>query len=116
MTCPRCAGDAESDVTTWCADCERLYDVWVRTHAADIVWQSLIGMVIVSVCGLALPFLGVSKLIGAVGAFAGFGTIYGLSRVNRRRRRRQFLTAPLPRAYLPHPTAPILPPAPPGAK
>jgi hypothetical protein len=50
-----------------------------------------------------LPLLGVGKLIGAVGAFAGFGTMYGLARVTRRRRRRQFLEAALPRAYLPLP-------------
>ncbi len=103
MSCPRCAGDADSEVTAWCADCERLYDTWVRKHATDIVWQALSGMVVVTFFGLALPVLGVSTLVAAVGAFAGFGTIAGLSRLTRRKRRRQFLEAPLPRAYLPAP-------------
>jgi hypothetical protein len=103
MSCPRCAADAEGDVTAWCPDCERLYDTWVRKHASDIVWQALCGMVIVVFVGLVPPLLGVGKLIGAAGAFAGFGTIFGLSRLTRRKRRRQFLQAPLPRAYLPAP-------------
>ena len=104
MSCPRCADDADGDVTAWCAQCERHYDGWVRKHATDIVWQSLTGMVVVVAFGLGLPLLGVGNLVAALGAFAGFGTIYGLARLTRRRRRRQFLQAPLPRAYLPHVT------------
>jgi hypothetical protein len=104
--CARCSetspppGDARA---TWCKDCERLYDGWVRRHASDVVWHALAGTLIVSAVGVGLPLLGIGKLIAAVGAFAGFGTMYGLGRVNRRRRRRQFLQAPLPRAYLPAP-------------
>jgi hypothetical protein len=88
---------------TWCKQCEQLYDSWVRRHATDIVWQALVGTVIVSAVGLGLPILGVGTLVAAAGAFAGFGAIFGLSRLTRRRRRRQFLQAPLPRAYLPAP-------------
>lgn len=88
---------------TWCKDCEQLYDGWVRRHANDIVWQALIGTVIVSTVGVGLPILGVGTLVAAAGAFAGFGAVYGLSRLTRRRRRQQFLQAPLPRAYLPSP-------------
>jgi hypothetical protein len=102
-TCARCSGESESPTAKWCAECEKLYDSWSRRHAGDIVWQALIGTVIVSGVGIGLPLLGVGKLIAAVGAFAGFGTIFGLSRLTRRRRRRQFLQAPLPRAYLPLP-------------
>lgn len=67
------------------------------------MWQALAGTVVVSTIGLGLPLLGVGWLVAATGAFAGFGTIFGLARLNRRRRRRQFLQAPLPRAYLPLP-------------
>ena len=102
-TCARCHGEAEGPTAKWCTECERLYDGWSRKYASDIVWQALIGTVIVSGVGLGLPLLGVGKLIAAVGAFAGFGTVFGLSRLTRRRRRQQFLQAPLPRAYLPLP-------------
>ena len=102
-SCSRCAGDVDGPSTKWCKDCEQLYDKWVRRHANDIVWQALAGTVIVSIVGLGLPLLGVGSLVAAAGAFAGFGTILGLSRLTRRRRRRQFLQAPLPRAYLPAP-------------
>ena len=100
-SCTRCSGESEGAAAPWCKECERLYDQWSRRHATDIVWQSLIGTVIVSSVGIGLPLLGIGKLVAALGAFAGFGTIYGLSRVTRRKRRRQFLQAPLPRAYLP---------------
>lgn len=103
MTCPRCAGTSDSPTGTWCKECERLYDTWSRRHASDIVWQALLGTTIVSTVGIVLPLLGVGKLIAAVGAFAGFGTMFGLARLTRRRRRKQFLQAPLPRAYLPAP-------------
>jgi hypothetical protein len=102
-TCARCHAESDDSTATWCKDCERLYDKWSRRYSSDIVWQALIGTVIVSAVGVGLPLLGVGKLIGAVGAFAGFGTIFGLSRLTRRHRRRQFLQAPLPRAYLPLP-------------
>jgi hypothetical protein len=100
MACTRCGADT---TTAWCKDCELLYDQWVRQHAADIVWQVLAGMVVVLGCGIGVPVLGGPWLVGAGGAFAGFGTIFGLARWNRRRRRRQFLTAPLPQAYLANP-------------
>jgi hypothetical protein len=102
-TCARCSGTRDDSTATWCKDCEHLYDGWVRRHASDIVWQALCGTVILTAIGMGLPLLGVGKLVGALGAFAGFGTLYGLSRATRRRRRRQFLLAPLPRAYLPLP-------------
>jgi hypothetical protein len=122
-SCPRCHADIDAGarrdsagpvagarpmtlgvpVPTWCKDCEQLYDGWVRRYATDIVWQALVGTIVVSAVGLGLPILGVSTLVAAAGAFAGFGTIIGLSRVTRRRRRHQFLQAPLPRAYLPAP-------------
>jgi hypothetical protein len=105
MPCSRCAGETAAPTHTWCADCERLYDGWVRTHASDIVWQALLGGAVIMLFGLGLPLLGVGKLIAAVGAFLGFGTMAGLSRLTRRRRRQQFLEAPLPRAYLPAPPA-----------
>jgi len=102
-TCPRCAAALDAAPTKWCKDCEQLYDRWVRRHATDIVWQALSGTVIVSAIGLGLPLLGLGPLSAALGAFAGFGTLLGLSRLTRRLRRRQFLHASLPRAYLPAP-------------
>ena len=102
-SCSRCHGDRDATASPWCKECERLYDGWVRRHATDIVWQALVGTVIISAVGLGLPLLGVGTLVAAAGAFAGFGAVLGLSRLTRRRRRRQFLQAPLPRAYLPQP-------------
>ncbi len=114
MSCPRCgaaAGPALENEpaaialvrgrAAWCSECESNYDAWVRNHAADIVWPALGGMVVVATVGVGLPILGVGKLVAAVGAFGGFATVLALSRLTRRRRRRQFLVAPLPRAYLP---------------
>jgi hypothetical protein len=103
MACSRCGGETAAPSDRWCADCERLYDRWVRSHASDIVWQALMGGAVIMFFGLGLPLLGVGKLIAAVGAFLGFGTMAGLSWLTRRRRRQQFLAAPLPRAYLPAP-------------
>jgi hypothetical protein len=100
-TCARCSGTPEDSAATWCGACERMFDGWVRRYANDIVWQALCGTVILSAIALGLPLLGVGKLVGALGAFAGFGTLYGLARATRRRRRRQFLQTALPRAYLP---------------
>lgn len=102
-TCLRCAGTTDAPASKWCKECELLFDGWVRRHATDIVWQALAGTVIVSAVGIGLPLLGVGSLVAAAGAFAGFGTLFGLARLTRRRRRRQFLQAPLPRAYLPAP-------------
>jgi hypothetical protein len=87
----------------WCPDCEHLYDGWSRKHASDIVWQALAGGVVVASIGMGLPLLGIGWLVAATGAFAGFGTLFGLARLTRRRRRRQFLQSTLPRAYLPAP-------------
>ena len=103
--CARCEAASDGVASAWCKDCEALYDRWVRRHATDIVWQALVGTVIVSAVGLGLPVLGVGTLVAAVGAFAGFGAILGLSRATRRHRRRQFLATSLPRAYLPAPKA-----------
>ncbi|NVB77182.1 MAG: hypothetical protein HOV81_02200 [Kofleriaceae bacterium] len=116
MGCPRCGAESgpapETEPTAirlvrgraaWCSECESNYDVWVRKHAGDIVWPALCGMVVVAVVGVGLPILGVGSLVAALGAFAGFATVFALSRLTRRRRRRQFLLAPLPRAYLPAP-------------
>ncbi len=80
-----------------------MFDGWVRRYATDIVWQVLVGTAIVSGVAVGLPLLGVGTIVAAGGAFAGFGALFGLSRLTRRRRRRQFLQAPLPRAYLPAP-------------
>ena len=96
----RCGGESAQK---WCKDCEQQYDLWVRMHAADIVWQALAGGVVVCGIGVGLPLLGVGWLVAGSGAFAGFGTLYGLSRMTRRRRRHQFLQGALPRAYLPAP-------------
>lgn len=101
--CARCSSASDAPASKWCKDCELLYDGWVRKHATDIVWQALVGTVIVSAVAIGLPLLGVGALVGAAGAFAGFGALYGLARLTRWRRRRQFLQAPLPRAYLPAP-------------
>jgi len=100
--CARCKAESASGAK-WCKDCEQQFDGWSRQYAGDIVWQALIGTLIVSGVGLGLPLLGVGKLIAAVGAFAGFGTIVGLHTMTRRRRRQQFLATSLPRAYLPQP-------------
>ena len=99
MSCPRC--HAETDDERWCADCERAFDTWSRRHASDIIWSLMAGMVIVTSTAIVLPMLGVDWIIAAVGVFSGFGTLVGLHRANRRRRRRQFLRgAAMPRAYL----------------
>ncbi len=101
MACPRCAAD--SDGNRWCVDCERAYDTWSRRHASDIIWPLLAGGLIVSSTAVLLPMLGLDWIIAATGVFTGFGTLVGLARLNRRRRRRQFLAgAAMPRAYLPN--------------
>ena len=120
VSCPRC--DAAIDVAeqrahvgsvagsrpmtwgqpppSWCRDCERLYDQWVRRHATDIVWQALVGTTIITGIGIGLPLLGIGPLVAGVGACAGFGALFLMGRLTRRRRRQQFLEAALPRAYL----------------
>ena len=99
MACPKCTAETTDD--RWCADCERAYDTWSRRHATDIIWSLMAGMVIVTSTAIALPMLGVDWIVASVGVFTGFGTLVGLHRANRRRRRRQFLRgAAMPRAYL----------------
>jgi hypothetical protein len=103
MTCARC--HAEHSGKRWCAECERAYDGWVRQYASDMIVPALGGMVVVLAIGMGLPLLGASTLIAVLGAFGGFGTIFGLARANTFRRRRQFLRdGGVPRAYLPAPT------------
>jgi len=104
MTCSRCAAEHDGK-KRWCADCETAYDGWVRQYASDMIAPALGGMLVVLMCAMVLPLLGTSTLVAVGGAFAGFGTLAGMTRLNMRRRRRQFLKAPLPRAYLPEPRA-----------
>ena len=101
MKCDRCG--AEAATRTFCKECEQLYDRWSRRHASDIVWQALAGGLVIASIGVGLPLLGIGWLVASCGAFAGFGTLLGLSRLTRRRRRRQFVLTSLPRAYLPAP-------------
>jgi tetratricopeptide (TPR) repeat protein len=92
---------AETSDARWCTECEHAYDTWSRRHATDIIWSLMAAMVIVTSTAIVLPLLGVDWIIAAVGVFTGFGTLLGLHRANRRRRRRQFLRgAAIPRAYL----------------
>jgi len=100
MACARCGGELDGE-RAWCAACEQNYDLWLRQHASDIIAPTLLGTVFVLGFGMGLPLLGVGWLVAGVGAFAGFGALYGTFRLLRRRRRRQFLETPLPRAYLP---------------
>ncbi|CAN5853257.1 hypothetical protein BH11MYX3_BH11MYX3_04490 [soil metagenome] len=88
----------------WCVDCERLYDTWSRQYAADIVWQTGIGAIVAMLIGLGLPLLGFEPVIATVGVLAGFVTFMGVRRAGKHRRRQQFLSAALPRAYLPSKT------------
>ncbi len=78
--------------------------MWIRRHASDIVLPVLGGMLVITATGVGLPLLGFGWVIATSGVFAGFGTLLGLQRFGQRRRRRQFLQAPLPRAYLPSKT------------
>lgn len=104
MSCPRCRADAPTGRTGWCLECERQYDAWIRGYAGDIVVPVLSGMVILTTVAMLLPFLGLGPLVATLGVVAGFGTLAGTFRLRRRKRRRQFLTASLPRAYLPSKT------------
>lgn len=100
MSCPRCAVEANLLVTGWCRDCERAFGIWGRKYAGDLVSTVLVGMAIVLVGGMGLPLLGCSWLASASSIFVSFGAMLGLYQVHDRRRRRQFLDARLPRAYL----------------
>ncbi len=104
MACSRCHAEASTGAQGWCIDCERAYDSWIRGYAGDIVVPVLAGMGILTTIGMLLPFLGIGPLIATVGVFAGFGTLVGMFRLRRRKRRQQFLVASLPRAYLPSKT------------
>lgn len=104
MPCARCNTEAPLTKQGWCADCDRAFDKWVRQYASDVIWPLLTGMTIVTSVALVLPLLGVGSLIATLGVFSGFGSFYALARYNVRRRRRQFLTDSLPRAYLPSKT------------
>jgi hypothetical protein len=102
MTCARCGSEVDSSSPRkWCAACEAAYDTWVRRHASDIIPPMIAAMVVIAGLGLGLPLLGADWVAAACAIFAGSGTLVGLFRLSRRRRRRQFLVASLPRAYLP---------------
>jgi Flp pilus assembly protein TadB len=101
MACARCHAELPAGMSGWCADCERAYDTWIRGYAADIVVPALAAATIIMTIGVVLPVLGVGWLIATTGVFAGFGTMVGVFRLRRRRRRAQFLATSLPRAYLP---------------
>jgi hypothetical protein len=98
--CARCNGELDTQ-RSWCSDCEQGYDQWVRQHASDIIAPTLLATTIVAAFGMGLPLLGVGWLVASAGVFAGFGALYGTFRLLRRKRRKQFLETPLPRAYLP---------------
>jgi len=101
MQCARCEAEIDDD-RRWCPPCEVEYDAWSRRHATDIMWSALGGTVVVLAAGMLVPALGVSWLFALSGVFLGFGTIVGSYRLNRRRRRAQFLRGgSVPRAYLP---------------
>lgn len=100
MLCARCAADSVT-ASGWCAECERQQDAWSRQHAADIIWQAFTGAGIAMLFALGAPLLGMSPLLGIVGVLVGTGTFLGLRAWSKGRRRRQFLTSGLPRAYLP---------------
>lgn len=103
MPCSRCAAD-EVTASGWCASCEQQHDTWSRQHAADIIWQAFTGAGIAMLFGLGAPLLGLSPLLGIVGVLLGTGTFIGVRAWSKRRRRQQFLTSALPRAYLPSKT------------
>lgn len=102
MQCTRCATELDAKARgPWCAECERIYDTWSRQYAADIVKETGIGALVAMVIGLGLPLLGLEPLIGTLGVLAGFVTFLMARKVGRRKRRQQFLTSGVPRAYLP---------------
>ncbi len=101
MTCERCGVKLDRATPVWCADCERIYDTWVRQYAADIIWQAGSGAGLAMLIALGLPLLGITPIIGVGGVLLGAGTFLSLRHWGKRRRRRQFLVSGLPRAYLP---------------
>lgn len=103
-SCPRCQTETP-DRRRWCPVCEGVYDLWSRQYAADILWSVLGGAAVVMAIAIGIPLLGVPWLYASGGIFAGFGTLLGIHRYNRRRRRQQFLRdGVVPRAYLPSKT------------
>lgn len=98
----RCHDHADLPAGRWCTACEAQFDQWVRRHATDIVWAVLSGGCVLAVVGVLLPALGfgVGLASGVGAAVFGWGTVLGTYKFSRRYRRRQFLTGPLPRAYL----------------
>lgn len=78
-----------------------MYDTWSRKHATDILWQTGTGAFVAMIVGLGAPLLGLTPLLGIAGVLVGFGTFIGLRKWSNVRRRQQFLTASVPRAYLP---------------
>ncbi len=100
MGCPRC-GAEQVIASGWCRDCDVLHDTWVRQYAADILWQTGLGALVAMIIGLGLPLLGLEPIIGIAGVLVGTGTFLGLRVWGKARRRRQFLEASVPRAYLP---------------
>lgn len=103
VKCSRCAAELNGN-GLWCVDCENQYDGWVRKHAADILWQTGVGAAVAMLISLGLPLLGVEPVFATTGVLAGFGTFLGLRSWGKKRRRQQFLTGSLPRAYLPSKT------------
>lgn len=101
MACPHCAVPDNLLASGWCRDCERAYGIWGRRHAGDVVSIVLAGMVAGVAGGIGLPLLGLGWLISATSIFASLGAMLGVYQLHDRRRRRQFLAARLPRAYLP---------------
>ncbi len=104
MQCGRCDAELVPPIarSRWCKRCDLAYDGWSRQYAADIVWQVLGATTVVALVALGLPLLGLPTVLAGTGIFAGAGTLAALSRLNTRRRRKQFTTAgAVPRAYLP---------------
>ena len=104
MACPHCSVDNNLLASGWCRDCERAFGIWGRRHAADMVSTVMAGMAIVLTGGMGLPLLGFNWLISLSSIVVSFGAMLGLYQFHDRRRRRQFLEARLPRAYLPSKT------------
>ncbi|HEY0483686.1 MAG TPA: hypothetical protein VGD37_39480 [Kofleriaceae bacterium] len=100
MTCPHCGTPDHLLASGWCRDCERAFGVWGRRHAGDIASTVLVGMVVGIAGGIGMPLLGFGWLISAVSILASLGAMLGVYQLHDRRRRRQFLHARLPRAYL----------------
>ncbi|HEX4423724.1 MAG TPA: hypothetical protein VH165_37695 [Kofleriaceae bacterium] len=100
MACPHCAIEDNLLASGWCRNCERAFGIWGRRYATDIVSTVLAGMTIMLLGGMGLPLLGFSWVFSATSVFLSFGTMLGLYQFHDRRRRRQFLHARLPRAYL----------------